>query len=70
MAEDRYTDTTLRLLSEIEQNELGSQRSFSSRLGIAVGLTNAYIKRCLTKGWIKMSRAPAKRYAYYLTFPR
>ena len=67
MAEDRHTDTTLRLLSEIEQNELGSQRSFSSRLGIAVGLTNAYIKRCLTKGWIKMSRAPARRYAYYLT---
>ena len=60
-------EKTLQLLNEIEQNQLGSQRSFSNKLGIAVGLTNLYVKRCLKKGWIKMSRVPARRYAYYIT---
>ena len=59
--------TTLRLLSDVEQERFDSQRSFSVRLGIAVGLTNAYVKRCVAKGWIKMRRIPARRYAYYLT---
>src|SRR3546814_15742368 len=30
-------------------------------------LTNAYLKRCVKKGLIKVSQAPANRYAYYLT---
>ena len=59
--------TTLHLLSDIERERFASQRSFSVRLGIAVGLTNAYVKRCVNKGWIKMRRIPARRYAYYLT---
>ncbi len=61
------TQTTLRLLSDIERAQFSSQRTFSVRLGIAVGLTNAYVKRCVKKGWIKMRRVPARRYAYYLT---
>ena len=61
------TQTTLRLLSDIERKEFSSQRAFSVRLGIALGLTNAYVKRCVKKGWIKMRRVPARRYAYYLT---
>jgi len=36
-------------------------------LGIALGLANAYLKRCVNKGLIKVSQAPANRYAYYLT---
>ncbi len=67
MRVDPETETTLLLLNEIEQNEFHSQRSLSSQLGIALGLTIAYIRRCLRKGWIKMSRTPARRYAYYLT---
>lgn len=59
--------TTLRLLSDVEQDKFDSQRTFSVRLGMAVGLTNAYVKRCVAKGWIKMRRIPARRYAYYLT---
>ncbi len=61
------THTTLRLLSDIDRERFSSQRLFSVRLGIAVGLTNAYVKRCVKKGWIKMRRVPARRYAYYLT---
>ena len=59
--------TTLQLLSDVERERFDSQRTFSVRLGIAVGLTNAYVKRCVSKGWIKMRRIPARRYAYYLT---
>ncbi len=59
--------TTLQLLSDVERERFDSQRTFSVRLGIAVGLTNAYVKRCVAKGWIKMRRIPARRYAYYLT---
>ena len=61
------TQATLHLLSDVERDSFLSQRRFSMRFGIAVGLTNAYVKRCIKKGWIKMSRVPARRYAYYLT---
>jgi DNA-binding MarR family transcriptional regulator len=61
------TTVLLELLQDIEQSRFESQRQFASKLGIAVGLANSYIKRCIRKGWIKMSRAPARRYAYYLT---
>jgi DNA-binding MarR family transcriptional regulator len=57
----------LELLQDIEQNRFQTQRQFASKLGIAVGLANSYIKRCIRKGWIKMKRVPARRYAYYLT---
>jgi predicted transcriptional regulator len=59
--------TTVRLFTEIELEGIVSQESLATRLGIAVGLTNAYIKRCVHKGLIKMQKAPAQRYAYYLT---
>jgi DNA-binding MarR family transcriptional regulator len=44
-----------------------SQRRIAAELGIALGLVNAYLKRCLNKGLIKVREAPARRYAYYLT---
>ncbi|CAA6604973.1 conserved hypothetical protein [Rhodospirillaceae bacterium LM-1] len=59
--------TTVHLFSEIEQGCTISQESIATKLGIAVGLTNAYIKKCVLKGYIKMQRVPARRYAYFLT---
>lgn len=44
-----------------------SQRGIARELGIALGLVNVYLKRCSRKGLIKISQAPARRYAYYLT---
>ena len=58
---------TLDLLDALHNNSEVSQRRLSSELGIAVGLTNAYLRRCIRKGWIKVKNAPANRYAYYLT---
>lgn len=59
--------TTLNLLGEMEEDASVSQRSIAKKLGVAVGLTNSLIKRCIRKGLIKVSDAPARRYAYYLT---
>ena len=58
---------TLEILSAVEDDSRVTQRTLSNSLGIALGLTNTYIKRCLKKGLIKIITAPANRYAYYLT---
>jgi DNA-binding MarR family transcriptional regulator len=55
------------LLGAVERGDHVTQRSLSRELGIAVGLVNAYLKRCINKGLIKVREAPARRYAYYLT---
>lgn len=57
----------LGLLSSVENNGAQSQRHLAEELGIALGLVNAYLKRCVKKGLLKVSEAPARRYAYYLT---
>jgi len=58
---------TLGLLNMVHDDSSTSQRSMAGDLGIALGLANAYLKRCVKKGLIKVSQAPANRYAYYLT---
>lgn len=60
-------EITLRLLDDVDSDKLTSQRSLALRLGIAVGLVNAYLKRCVRKGLVKVRHVPARRYAYYLT---
>ena len=57
----------LGLLESVERDGAQSQRKLASELGIALGLVNAYLKRCVKKGLLKVGQAPARRYAYYLT---
>lgn len=57
----------LGLLSSVESDGARSQRHIAAELGIALGLVNAYLKRCVKKGLVKVGNAPARRYAYYLT---
>ena len=57
----------LGLLESVERDGAQSQRKLASDLGIALGLVNAYLKRCVKKGFLKIGQAPARRYAYYLT---
>lgn len=58
---------TLKLLRAIEARSDVSQRHLASQLGIALGLTNSYLKRCTRKGLVKVKEVPANRYLYYLT---
>jgi len=64
---DTEARITLGLLNAVQENARVSQRSLAGELGIALGLTNAYLKRCVRKGLVKVSHVPANRYAYYLT---
>jgi DNA-binding MarR family transcriptional regulator len=57
----------LGLLDSVERDGGQSQRRLASELGIALGLVNAYLKRCVKKGLLKVNQAPARRYVYYLT---
>ena len=57
----------LSLLESVERNSAQSQRDLASELGIALGLVNSYLKRCVNKGLLKVQDVPARRYAYYLT---
>jgi predicted transcriptional regulator len=70
MASDRHKaaeqEIMLELLGAVERGDV-TQRRLSRELGIAVGLVNAYIKRCISKGLIKVRQVPPRRYAYYLT---
>ena len=61
------TKITLGLLNAVEANSSLTQRTMARELGIALGLANAYLKRCVRKGLIKVQQVPANRYAYYLT---
>jgi DNA-binding MarR family transcriptional regulator len=61
------TEITLGLLNAVHDNSAVTQRTVARELGIALGLANAYLKRCVKKGLIKVSQVPPNRYAYYLT---
>ncbi len=67
--DERYTDTdtTLRILDAVEQDSAQSQRALAGEAEVALGLANAYLKRCVRKGWIKVREAPARRFFYYVT---
>lgn len=58
---------TLALLMAVQRNSAASQRQLAGELGVALGLANAYIRRCIHKGYVKVTHAPANRYFYYLT---
>ncbi len=67
--EERFSDvdTTLKILDSIERDGTRSQRAMAGDAEVALGLANAYLKRCVRKGWIKVREAPARRFLYYLT---
>ncbi|MBX9829330.1 MAG: winged helix-turn-helix transcriptional regulator [Xanthobacteraceae bacterium] len=66
-AVERFDETLLGVLNVVERDPQTSQRVISRELGVALGLANAYLKRCVRKGFIKISQVPKRRYAYYLT---
>jgi DNA-binding MarR family transcriptional regulator len=74
MARDLYTlfkpserMRALQFLEEIEQNPKVSQRELSHKFGIALGVTNACIKKMARRGLIRLRGFPPRRIAYYLT---
>jgi len=66
-ANEKEEKLTLELLNAIDQRSDLSQRHLARQMGIALGLTNSYLKRCARKGLVKVNEAPANRFLYYLT---
>lgn len=64
---EREERLTLELLEAVGQQNDFSQRGLAQHMGVALGLANSYLKRCVRKGFIKIQQAPANRYLYYLT---
>jgi predicted transcriptional regulator len=65
---DKSSEQTilLGLLDAVERGDV-TQRGLSRELGIAVGLVNSYVRRCIKTGLIKVQQIPPRRYGYYLT---
>jgi len=59
--------TLVHLLSEIDRNPSFTQRGLASELGIALGLMNQYLKRCMSKGWVRASQLSPRRIRYFIT---
>ncbi len=57
----------LELLQELEKNPVVSQRELSHKFGIALGLTNAYLKEMVRKGWVEIKGLNRHKLGYYLT---
>ena len=64
---DKEDSLTLEILEAIEARSDVTQRHLARSTGIALGLANSYLKRCVRKGLVKIHQAPANRYLYYLT---
>jgi DNA-binding MarR family transcriptional regulator len=57
----------LQLLEALEQKATITQRTLAERLGIALGLTNLYLKRLVRKGYVKCVNVAPNRLVYSLT---
>ena len=64
---DIQEQRALQLLNEVERDAAVTQRSLAKTLGVALGLTNLYLKRLARKGYIKITAIPRHRIKYLLT---
>ena len=69
---ERRLERNLEILTAVGEGHPLTQRALAQRLGVALGLTNLYLKRLARKGYIKIvefPRKPAarKRLRYLLT---
>ncbi|OGK99193.1 MAG: hypothetical protein A3E31_06295 [Candidatus Rokubacteria bacterium RIFCSPHIGHO2_12_FULL_73_22] len=71
---ERSEERHLEILTVIGEADSLTQRALAQRLGVALGLTNLYLKRLAHKGFIKVVEFPrkpkARRRLRYLLTPR
>jgi len=58
---------TLKILEEIGNGEVPSQREIAKKLNISLGLVNSFLKRLARKGYLKITTIPSNRVKYLLT---
>ena len=59
----RNAERDLEILTAVGEGAPLTQRALAERLGVALGLTNLYLKRLISKGYIKVTEFPTKPYA-------
>jgi len=57
----------LELLEALAENAHTTQRGLASKVGIALGLTNIYLRRLVHKGYVKCVNAKSNRLMYMIT---
>lgn len=57
----------LLLLEEIERDPDTTQANLAQRLGVAVGTVNWYLKRLISKGYVKVRKAERRKLRYIIT---
>jgi len=58
---------TLKLLEEIEKDQVPTQRDLAEALSVSLGLVNSFIKRLAQRGYLKIISIPKSRAKYVLT---
>ncbi len=64
---EQEAQRNLEILTALSRGEPVTQRRLAERLGIALGLTNLYLKRLARRGYIKITTMPPHRVRYLLT---
>ena len=64
---DRDEQIILSLLNAIEEEPNTTQKDLATRLGVAVGMVNSYLKRVIYKGYVKTKNLERRRLRYLLT---
>ena len=57
----------LQVMEQVEREPHVSQRTLAKRLGIALGMTNAILKRLTRKGFVKIKKISPNRLVYLMT---
>lgn len=57
----------LRILQEIERNPETTQAGLATQLGVAVGSVNWYLKRLMSKGYVKVTHLQRRKLHYFIT---
>lgn len=57
----------LRILEHFEHNPDATQADLAGQLGVAIGTVNWYVKRLITKGYVKVSHLQRRRLRYLIT---
>ena len=64
---DNQDIRTLKILEEIDNDHVPSQRDIAKKLNVSLGLVNSFIKRLAQKGYFKITTIPKNRVRYILT---
>jgi DNA-binding MarR family transcriptional regulator len=64
---DAQSERELQILEYLEHNPDTTQADLATRLGVAVGSVNWYLKRLINKGYVKVRKMQRRRLRYLIT---